>query len=41
MDGSGFASRAGDVLASNGHLHQAMLQVIQEFRGRADTGSGQ
>ncbi len=41
MDGSAFVSRAGDVLASNGHLHQAMLQVIQEFRGRADTGSGQ
>jgi myo-inositol-1(or 4)-monophosphatase len=34
MDGSAFVSRAGDVLASNGHLHQAMLQVIQEFRGR-------
>jgi myo-inositol-1(or 4)-monophosphatase len=34
MDGSAFASRAGDVLASNGYLHQAMLQVIQEFRGR-------
>jgi myo-inositol-1(or 4)-monophosphatase len=34
MDGSAFASRGGDVLASNGHLHQAMLQVIQEFRGR-------
>jgi myo-inositol-1(or 4)-monophosphatase len=34
MDGSAFVSRGGDVLASNGHLHQAMLQVIQEFRGR-------
>jgi myo-inositol-1(or 4)-monophosphatase len=34
MDGSPFVSRAGDVLASNGHLHQAMLQVISEFRGR-------
>jgi myo-inositol-1(or 4)-monophosphatase len=34
MDGSAFMSRAGDVLASNGHLHQAMLQVIQQFRGR-------
>src|SRR5689334_1695108 len=34
MDGSPFVSRAGDVLASNGHLHQAMLRVISEFRGR-------
>ncbi len=34
MDGSPFASRAGDVLASNGHLHEAMLAIIQEFRGR-------
>jgi myo-inositol-1(or 4)-monophosphatase len=34
MDGSPFASRAGDVLASNGHLHDAMLAVIHGFRGR-------
>ena len=34
MDGSAFTSRAGDVLASNGHLHDAMLAVIQGFRGR-------
>jgi myo-inositol-1(or 4)-monophosphatase len=34
MDGSPFLSRAGDVLASNGLLHEAMLAVIREFRGR-------
>jgi myo-inositol-1(or 4)-monophosphatase len=34
MDGSPFASRGGNVLASNGRLHDAMLGVIREFRGR-------
>jgi myo-inositol-1(or 4)-monophosphatase len=36
MAGHPFASRGGHVLATNGHLHQAMLDVIVEFReGRA------
>lgn len=34
MDGSPFQSRCGDVLASNGRLHEAMLQVIRDFRAR-------
>ena len=32
-DGEPFASRNGHVLASNGHLHDAMARVIREFRG--------
>jgi myo-inositol-1(or 4)-monophosphatase len=31
-DGSAFTSRGGQVLASNGHLHAAMLDVIQTSR---------
>jgi myo-inositol-1(or 4)-monophosphatase len=34
MDGSPFASRRGHVLATNGLLHDAMLEVISAFRGR-------
>jgi myo-inositol-1(or 4)-monophosphatase len=34
MDGSVFQSRRGHVLATNGPLHAAMLQVIGEFRSR-------
>jgi len=35
-DGAPFASRGGHVLATNGHLHEAMLDVIRTFRaGRA------
>jgi myo-inositol-1(or 4)-monophosphatase len=34
MDGSPFASRGRDVLATNGLLHDAMLEVIDEFRRR-------
>jgi myo-inositol-1(or 4)-monophosphatase len=35
-DGEPFQSRGGHVLASNGHLHQTMLDVIREHRaGRA------
>ena len=35
-DGRPFTSRGGDVLATNGQLHDAMLQVIATFRaGRA------
>jgi len=35
-DGEPFASRGGHVLATNGHLHEAMLDVIRDFRaGRA------
>lgn len=36
MDGARFTSRGGHVLATNGHLHEAMLQTITSFRaGRA------
>jgi myo-inositol-1(or 4)-monophosphatase len=36
MDGQPFTSRGGHVLATNGHLHDAMLGVITTFRaGRA------
>jgi myo-inositol-1(or 4)-monophosphatase len=36
MDGQPFMSRGGHVLATNGHLHDAMLGVITTFReGRA------
>jgi myo-inositol-1(or 4)-monophosphatase len=31
-DGSAFTSRGGQVLATNGHVHAAMLDVIQTFR---------
>jgi len=35
-NGRPFTSRGGDVLATNGHLHEAMLEVIATFRaGRA------
>jgi myo-inositol-1(or 4)-monophosphatase len=35
-DGDPFTSRGGHVLATNGHLHEAMLSVIRTFRaGRA------
>jgi myo-inositol-1(or 4)-monophosphatase len=34
MDGAPFRSRDGHVLASNGLLHDAMLQVIGQFRER-------
>jgi len=32
MDGSAFASRGRHVLASNGRLHDAMLDIVREFR---------
>ena len=36
IDGGPFASRGGHVLATNGHVHDAMLDVIRTFRaGRA------
>jgi hypothetical protein len=31
MSGEPFSSRAGQVLATNGRLHEAMLAVIREF----------
>jgi myo-inositol-1(or 4)-monophosphatase len=34
MDGSPFASRGGHVLATNGHLHDDMMEVIRAFRAR-------
>lgn len=33
-DGLPFVSRSGHVLASNGHLHEAMVNVISDFRRR-------
>jgi myo-inositol-1(or 4)-monophosphatase len=34
MDGSPFTSRSREVLATNAHLHDQMLLVVTEFRGR-------
>jgi len=34
MDGSAFASRGRHVLASNGLLHDAMLEIVQGFRNQ-------
>jgi myo-inositol-1(or 4)-monophosphatase len=34
IDGAPFASRTGNVLASNGRVHDAMLEVIETFRRR-------
>ena len=34
LDGRAFRSRGGDVLASNGHVHDAMLEVVAAFRAR-------
>ena len=34
MNGGGFTSRGGQVLATNGLIHNAMLEVIRTFRGR-------
>ena len=34
MDGEPFTSRGGQVLATNGLLHDAMLGVIRDYRGR-------
>jgi myo-inositol-1(or 4)-monophosphatase len=34
-DGAAFTSRGGDVLATNGHLHTAMLDVIATHRRRS------
>jgi len=34
VDGTPFASRGGNVLATNGRLHEEMLQVIRAFRSR-------
>ena len=37
MSGDPFSSRAGQVLATNGRLHDAMLEVIRDFeRGRLE-----
>jgi myo-inositol-1(or 4)-monophosphatase len=37
IDGRAFTSRGGHVLASNGHLHESMLDVIRTFRGQRRT----
>jgi len=41
MDGAPFASRGGNVLASNGHIHDAMLDVIRTFRSAEASRSKQ
>jgi hypothetical protein len=33
MDGSPFDPSAAHLVASNGHVHDAMLDVIRTFRG--------
>jgi myo-inositol-1(or 4)-monophosphatase len=33
MDGSPFDPAAAHLVASNGHLHEQMLEVIRDFRG--------
>jgi myo-inositol-1(or 4)-monophosphatase len=38
MSGGPFSSRVGRVLASNGHLHGAMLEVIAGFERASSTG---
>lgn len=37
MDGSPFDLAAGHVVASNGRVHDALLDVIREFRGRSSS----
>jgi myo-inositol-1(or 4)-monophosphatase len=37
LDGAPFTSRGGDVLATNGRLHDAMLDVIRAFAARRRT----
>jgi myo-inositol-1(or 4)-monophosphatase len=32
MDGTTFRSRRGDVVATNGRLHDGMLTIIRDFR---------
>jgi myo-inositol-1(or 4)-monophosphatase len=39
MDGKPFSSRGGEVLATNGRLHDAMLDVIAAFRDRRGRAS--
>jgi myo-inositol-1(or 4)-monophosphatase len=41
MDGQPFASRGGDVLASNGRLHDAMLGVIRRWQEKGPHSWGQ
>ena len=38
MDGQPFTSRGKHVLATNGHVHDAMLDVIKTFAGRRSLG---
>src|SRR5207248_1915429 len=37
LDGAPFASRSGNVLATNGLLHDAMLDVIRGFRAKTNS----
>jgi hypothetical protein len=36
-DGAPFTSRGGQVLATNGHVHDVMLGVIHDFKRRPCT----
>jgi myo-inositol-1(or 4)-monophosphatase len=40
MDGSPFLSRGGNVLASNGRIHESMLAVITKFRAATTPSAG-
>jgi myo-inositol-1(or 4)-monophosphatase len=39
LDGSPYSSRAGSVLATNGHVHEEMLRTIREFQQEWGRGS--
>jgi myo-inositol-1(or 4)-monophosphatase len=39
VDGAPFASREGSVLATNGHIHAAMVETVVEFRKEWAAGS--
>ena len=36
VDGGPFNSRSGSVLATNGHVHEEMLETIREFQREWD-----
>jgi myo-inositol-1(or 4)-monophosphatase len=38
LDGQPFRSRGGHVLATNGHVHDAMLEIIRDFRSKRAPG---
>jgi myo-inositol-1(or 4)-monophosphatase len=40
MDGSPFSSRCGDLLATNSHLHDPMLEIIRKFKNSRQSAVG-